>query len=56
MNKERLEWIMSGLIRYNLTKNENQFVILAERDFNKKICLQSSRKKDWKISIRKNQN
>ena len=39
MNKERLEWIMSGLIRYNLTKNENQFVILAEQDFNQKNML-----------------
>ena len=39
MNKERLEWIISGLIRYNLTKNENQFVILAEQDFNQKNML-----------------
>jgi hypothetical protein len=36
MNKERLEWIMSGLNRYNLTKGENQFVKSAEQDFNQK--------------------
>lgn len=39
MNKERLEWIMSGLTRYHLTKNEDQFVISAERDFNQKNML-----------------
>ncbi len=39
MNKERLEWIMSGLTRYNLTKNEDQFIISAERDFNQKNML-----------------
>jgi hypothetical protein len=39
MNKERLEWVMSGLIRYNLTKNEDQFVKSAEYDFNQKNML-----------------
>lgn len=39
MNKERLEWIMSGLTRYNLTKNEDQFVISTEQDFNQKNML-----------------
>jgi DNA repair ATPase RecN len=36
INKERLEWIMPGLNRYNLTKGENQFVKSAEEDFNRK--------------------
>jgi len=39
MDRERLEWIMSGLTRYHLTKNEDQFVISAERDFNQKNML-----------------
>lgn len=39
MDKGRLEWIMSGLTRHHLTKNEDQFVISAERDFNQKNML-----------------
>jgi hypothetical protein len=39
MNKERLEWIMSGLNRYKLLEKEDQFVISAERDFNQKSML-----------------
>ena len=39
MDRERLEWIMSGLTRYNLTKNEDQFIVSAERDFNQKNML-----------------
>ena len=39
MNKERLEWIMSGLNRYKLLEKEDQFVISAERDFNQKNML-----------------
>jgi len=39
MNKERLEWVMSGLIRYHLTKNEDQFIKSAEHDFNQKNML-----------------
>ena len=39
MNKERLEWIMSGLNRYKLPEKEDQFVISAERDFNQKNML-----------------
>ena len=39
MNKERLEWVMSGLTRYNLTKNEDQFVKSTENDFNQKSML-----------------
>ena len=33
MIKERLEWIMSGLNQYKLTKNEDQFVKSALGDF-----------------------
>ena len=39
MDRARLEWIMSGLTRYNLTKNEDQFIVSAERDFNQKNML-----------------
>ena len=33
MNKERLEWIMSGLNQYKLTENEDQFIKSASGDF-----------------------
>jgi hypothetical protein len=36
MNRERLEWLMSGLSRYQLTKKEDQFIKSAEEDFNQK--------------------
>ena len=36
MNKERLEWVMSGLSQYKLTKNEDQFVKTALEDFEEK--------------------
>jgi len=39
MNKERLEWIMSGLSQYKLTKNEDQFVNSALKDFGQKQML-----------------
>jgi hypothetical protein len=39
MNKERLEWVMSGLNQYKLTKNEDQFVKSASGDFNQKQML-----------------
>ncbi len=39
MNKERLDWVVSGLNRYNLTKKEDQFVKSAEQDFNEKNML-----------------
>jgi len=35
MNKERLEWVMSGLNQYKLTKTENQFIKTAVEDFDK---------------------
>ena len=39
MNKERLEWVMSGLSQYKLTKNEDQFVKSALGDFDQKQML-----------------
>jgi hypothetical protein len=36
MNKERLEWIMSGLNQYKLTKNEDQFVKSTLGDFDQR--------------------
>jgi len=36
MNKERLEWVMSGLNRYKLTQKEDQFIKSTEDDFNQK--------------------
>jgi CRISPR/Cas system CSM-associated protein Csm5 (group 7 of RAMP superfamily) len=39
MNKERLEWVMSGLNQYKLTKNEDQFVKSAVGDFDKNHAL-----------------
>jgi hypothetical protein len=36
MNKERLEWVMSGLSRYKLTKNEDEFIKSASVDFDQK--------------------
>ena len=39
MNKERLEWVMSGLSQYKLTENENQFIKSASGDFGQKQML-----------------
>ena len=39
MNKERLEWVMSGLSQYKLTENENQFIKSASVDFDQKQML-----------------
>jgi len=36
MNKERLDWVMSGLNRYKLTQKEDQFIKSTEDDFNRK--------------------
>ena len=33
MNKERLEWVVSGLNQHALTKTEDQFVKTALEDF-----------------------
>ena len=39
MNKERLEWIMSGLNQHALTKTEDQFVKTVLEEFGKKQVL-----------------
>ena len=39
MNKERLEWVMSGLSQYKLTKNEDEFIKSASGDFDQKQML-----------------
>ena len=39
MNKDRLEWIMSGLNQYKLTKNEDQFIKTTLEDFSQKSGL-----------------
>ena len=39
MNKERLEWVMSGLSQYKLTENEDQFIKSASGDFDQKQML-----------------
>jgi hypothetical protein len=39
MNKERLEWVMSGLSQYKLTKNEGEFIKSASGDFDQKQML-----------------
>ncbi len=36
MNKERFEWIMSGLSRYNLNGNEDRLVKLVAEGFSQK--------------------
>jgi hypothetical protein len=43
MNKERLEWIMSGLNQYQLTKTEGQFVKSALTDFDQNHGLTEDR-------------
>jgi len=39
MNKERLEWVMSGLNQHALTKTEDQFVKITLENFEKKHAL-----------------
>jgi hypothetical protein len=39
MNKERLEWIMSGLNQYQLTRTEGQFLESVLGDFDKNHAL-----------------
>jgi len=39
MNKERIEWVMSGLNHYKLAARENQFVKSVGQDFNQKNML-----------------
>jgi len=39
MNKERLEWVMSGLNQYALTKTEDQFLKTVLEDLDKNQAL-----------------
>jgi hypothetical protein len=39
MNKERLEWVMSGLNQHALTKAEDQFLKTALEDFDRNHAL-----------------
>ena len=39
MNKDRLEWVMSGLNQYALTDAENLFLKTASADFDKNQAL-----------------
>ena len=39
MNKDRLDWIVSGLNQYKLTKNEDQFIKTTLEDFNQKQAI-----------------
>jgi hypothetical protein len=39
MNKDRLEWVMSGLNQHALTKAEDQFIKSASGDFDQKQML-----------------
>jgi hypothetical protein len=39
MNKDRLDWIMSGLNQYKLTKSEDQFIKTTLKDFDQKQAL-----------------
>jgi len=39
MNKDRLDWILSGLNQYQLTKTEGQFVKSALGDFDQNQAL-----------------
>ena len=39
MNKARLEWVVSGLNQYALTKAEDHFIKTAQEDFDKNHAL-----------------
>ena len=45
MNKERFEWVMSGLNRHALTKTEDHFVKTALEDFDKNNALTERQEK-----------
>ena len=45
MDKERLEWVMSGLNQYKLTKDEDQFIKSASGDFDQKQMLTERQEK-----------
>ena len=45
MNKERFEWVMSGLSRHALTKAQDHFVKTALEDFDKNSGLTERQEK-----------
>jgi hypothetical protein len=45
MNKERLEWVMSGLSQHVLTKAEDQFLKTVLEDFDKNQSLTEHQEK-----------
>ena len=45
MNKDRLDWVMSGLNRYALTKAEDQFLKTTVEDFDKNQGLTEGQEK-----------
>jgi hypothetical protein len=45
MNKERLDWVMSGLNQHTLTKAEDQFLKTALEDFDKNHALTERQEK-----------
>ena len=53
-NKERLEWVMSGLNQHVLTKAEDRFVKTALEDFDK--TQQNIRRQGWRAFTRRSQN
>ena len=45
MNKDRLDWVMSGLNQYALTKAEDQFLKIIAGDFDKNQALTEGQEK-----------
>ena len=45
MNKDRLDWVMSGLNQYALTKTEDQFIKTAVETFDKNQALTEGQEK-----------
>ena len=45
MNRDRLDWVMSGLTQYALTKTEDQFLKTAAADFDKNQALTEGQEK-----------
>ena len=56
MNKERLEWVMSGLSQYKLTKDEDQFTKSASGDFDQNQMLTDRQEKRLENFLRRSQN
>jgi len=53
IEKERLEWVISGLNRYKLTEKEDQFVKSAEQNFNQKNMLTEQQEEERLESLYK---